>query len=360
MENLNNNKSNQQSGETGNQEPNFPAMPPSKSNRNLKIIVGVLIILLIASVSVAGFYVYKNKTAIKNEQITTTENLSTTPEPTASNQNEQASINYSVVVKENPTDKTKSDIYLKDSKTGQETFYITLSDIARGHYHNAEYHNGNLYTLHRTGGNTGYQTNPNWTDELWRYNQQKQGQKLYSVRGLDFRVSDDEKMIAIITNEEFNLLNNSGNKIKTFQSSEVVTNPQNSPRFGFLAWGPNIIWLDNTLGPSLTGLAKINTTNYMVIKYDLSELLAGPEFTINVYKEKIAFSNYPAMFDVDSVQEYKRSGSKVNLIVYDLNSKSQQTIATSITKKFESKWLDESTLEYNNPNGTDRITKQIL
>ena len=355
MENLNDNKLNQQSSGVKNQEQNFSTTPPQKSNRNLKIIIGVLVVLLIASIGVAGFYVYKNK------QITPTENPTITPEPTNSNQNKQTSINYSVVVKENPTDKTKTDIYLKDPKTGQETFYITLSDIYRNHYHNAEYHNGNLYIIHRTGRDTGYQTNPNWTDELWRYNQQKQGQKLYSVRGLDFRVSDDEKLIAIITNEEFILLNNSGSKIKTFQSNEVVANPEkNSPIFGFLAWGQNVIWLDNTFGPSLTGLAKINTTNYAVTKYDLSGLPAGSEFTINVYKEKIAFSNFPAMFDVDSAQEYERSGAKVNLIVYDLSSKSQQTIATSITKKFEPKWLDETTLEYNNPNGTGRITKQIL
>ena len=177
MENLNNNKLNQQSSAVENQEQNFPTTPPQKSNRNLKIIIGVLVVLLIAIIGVAGLYVYKNK------QITPTENPTITPEPTTSNQNEQTPINYSVVVKENPADKTKTDIFLKDPKTGQETFYITLSDIYRNHYHNAEYHNGNLYIIHRTGGDTGYQTNPNWTDELWRYNQQKQGQKLYSVRG---------------------------------------------------------------------------------------------------------------------------------------------------------------------------------
>lgn len=37
-----------------------------------------------------------------------------------------------------------------------------------------------------------------------------------------------------------------------------------------------------------------------------------------------------------------------------------QSVATSITKKFEPKWLDEKTLEYNNPNDTGRITKQIF
>jgi hypothetical protein len=357
MGNLNDNVLNQQSSRIGNQEQSFPTIPRQKSNRNLKIIIGVLVVFLIAGIGISGFYVYESKTTIENEEITITENPSTTPEPTTSNQDEQTSINYSIVVKENPTNKTKTDIYLEDPKTGQETFYITLSDVYRNHYHNAEYHNGNLYIIHRTGGDSGYETNPNWTDELWKYNQQKQGQKLYSVRGLDFRVSDDEKLIAIITNEEFVLLNNDGSKIKTFQ--QVVVNPKNSPMFGFLAWGPDAIWLDNSCGPNIEGLVKINTLNYAVTNYDLSELPAGAEFAINVYEEKIAFSNFPIMFDVVSAEEYERSGAKVNLVVYDLNSKSQQTIATSVTKKFEPKWLDENTLEYNNPNGEGRLTKQI-
>ena len=327
-------------------------------DRNLKIIIGVLIILLVTIVGVTGFYLYKNKTASKNEQTIPTEYSITTPEPTVSKPAGQ-SINYDVIIKENPNEKTKTDVYLKDPKTDQETFYITLSDIYRRHYHSAEYHNGNLYIIHRTGGDDDYQINPNWTDELWRYNQQKQGQKLYSVRGLDFRVSDDEKMIAIITNEEFTLLNNSGDKIKTFQSSEVIVNPQNSPTFGFLAWGTNSIWLKNTFGSSLRGLVKIDTQTYSITKYDLSGLPAGPEFTINVYKEKIAFSNYPAIFDDYGEREYKRTGAKVNLVVYDLKTKAQQQIATSITKEFEPKWIDENTLEYNNPNGTGRLTKQI-
>lgn len=81
-------------------------------------------------------------------------------------------------------------------------------------------------------------------------------------------------------------------------------NPQEEPMIEFLAWGPNVIWLVNTFGPSLTGLAKINTLNYAVTKYDILEQ-AGTEFEINVYKEKIAFSSFPAMFDEDSWKEYE-------------------------------------------------------
>lgn len=315
---------------------------PRMSKHNLKIIIGVLIVLLV--ISVGGLYLYENKTASKNEQ----------------------AISYSVVTKENPTDKTKTDVYLKDPNTAQETLYITLSDV-RGSYHDVEYHNGNVYILRRIGdpsigahfeGST-YVSNPNWTDELWRYDQQKQGQKLYSVKGLDYRVSDDEKMINIVANEEFNLLDNSGSKIKTFQKSEVLANPKSDWSFRFLAWGTNSIWLDNTRGPITMGVAKIDTQTYSVTKYDLSGLEVGREFVINVDKEKVAFSNYPAMFGDGDLQEYQQSGEKVNLVVYDLKTKAQEQIATSITKGFDPKWIDENTLEYNNPDGTGRLTKQI-
>ena len=247
MENLNNNKLNQQSSAVENQEQNFPTTPPQKSNRNLKIIIGVLVVLLIAIIGVAGLYVYKNK------QITPTENPTITPEPTTSNQNEQTPINYSVVVKENPADKTKTDIFLKDPKTGQETFYITLSDIYRNHYHNAEYHNGNLYIIHRTGGDTGYQTNPNWTDELWRYNQQKQWVKLFSNRGLDFRVSDDEKFIAIVyylrsgennaVGKNLTFVSNNGAVLKTFSLSQLGLED-----FSPIKWSTSNFWVGSGFG----------------------------------------------------------------------------------------------------------------
>lgn len=317
---------------------------PKVPKRNLKIIIGVLIVLLVAGVGVAGFYLYKNKTITTAEQ----------------------SINYSVVAKENPNDKTKTDVYLKDPKTAEETLYITLADI-RGSGHDVEYHNGNVYILRRIGdpsigahfeGST-YVSNPDWTDELWRYNQQKQGQKLYSVKGLAFRVSDDEKIISIVASEEFNLLDNSGSKIKTFQKSEIIANSKSGPDFSFLAWGTNSIWLGNNVGPITIGVAKIDTQTYSVTKYDLSGLEVGREFVINVNKEKVAFSNYPAMFGEGDAEDYHQSGEKVNLAVYDLKTKAQQQIATSITKGFDPKWIDENTLEYNNPDGTGKLTKQI-
>lgn len=159
--------------------------------------------------------------------------------------------------------------------------------------------------------------------------------------------------------KELNLLDNEGIKIKTYRSSELIVNPDERLAYDFLAWGPDSIWLDNTFGPSLTGLAKVDTKTFLVTRYDLASLQTGPEYTINVYKEKIAFSNYPALFDADGAKEYLKSGAKVNLIVYDLKNKTQQQIAISITKRFEPRWLDANTLEYNNPNSEGRLTQKV-
>ncbi len=309
-----------------------------------KTTFGILIILLVIGTGVAGFYVFRNKVNGPNPA---------TAQPIVK------SINYSVVLKETPHDKTKTDIYLKNPNTAQEIFYLTLSDVYKSHYHSAEYHNGNLYIIRRPGGEDAYRTNPNWTDELWKYTDQQQGQKIHSARGLDFRAANDETMITVTTNEEFNILDNNGGKIKTFPAEEVTINPKEGPLFEFLDWGPNSIWLDNTFGPSLSGLVKIDTRTYSITKYDLSALPAGPEYALNVSKELVAFSDYPAIFDVESAQELEQSKPEIKLRVYDLKTKVQQQIVTSIAKKFAPKWIDENTLEYNSPNGPGRLTKQI-
>lgn len=269
---------------------------------------------------------------------------------------------YEVVLKENTQDSNKTDVYLKNLGNDTETFFITITgDLYSQHYHNNEYHNGNLYIIKRTGFDN--YSDKTWSDELWRYDSQKNGTKLYSDKGIDFRVNNNEDLIAIITNEAFTLLDNKGKTLKQFQSNEIVVDPEANPMFGFLAWGQNSIWLDNTLGPNLAGLVNVDTKTYAVTKYDLKhdlkDLPAEPEFAFNTQSEKLAFSNYPALFDVDGANDYKKSGEKVNLQIYDLNTKKQQLIDTSITKRFNPEWIDQNTLEYNDPNGKGRVQKVI-
>jgi hypothetical protein len=264
---------------------------------------------------------------------------------------------FIVDLKENPSDKTKSDIYVKDKKSGKEEFFITLKDVYIDHYHNAEYHNGNIYILMRPGGAYSYKNNPQWTDELWRYNQQKKGEKLFAAQGLDFRVSDDEQVIAVMTGKKFALLDKTGDLLSNFPMSDLVTNEQlpSTGFLGFLAWGSDAIWLDTASGPSLAGIVKVDLNTYKITKYDLTSLAIGTEYAFNPARTLLAFSDYPPMFDGEGKDQFLSSKKKINLAVYNLETKEQQNISSSTIKSFRPQWLDDKTLEYNDPSSGGRL-----
>lgn len=355
--------------------PEIPPPTPVNHKRIFKIAIAIILIIIVLGV-LSIYFKLSNKTSDvppnsqgkvsvspsaqpSNTATLLNASVSPTPQPSDLPPMPELKGDYSVVVKADINDNLISNIFLKSKQTQEEIFFISIPEVYRGHYHKTEFHNGNLYIITRTGGDSGYYKNPDWTDMLWRYDQKRQGQKLYSVKGLDFRVSDDEKYIAIITNEEFNLLDNNGSVIKTVTRQEANTSSNQSPEIGFSSFGKEVIWLNNGSGPYTSGLVKIDLTSNEITKYDLSDLSNGPESSFNPDSELIALSNYPAFFDVESAKEYEQSGSKVNLIVYDLKTKSRQQIATSIVKRFRPTWVNENTLEYDNPDGDGRLTKEF-
>lgn len=314
------------------------------TEKNMKIILGCSFVIVAAIASIAVFYIQNIDEEIQNEE---------------SPQQIIRGVAYNTDVRANPDDPNKTDIYLHDPQTDQSVFFITLADVYRGHYHNAEYHNGNLYVIRRTGYDYNSEINRDWTDELWKFNIKREGQRLFSTQGLDFRVSDDEQFISITNNDELNILNKNGDLVKTFPRADI-TIPHSAPAsFQVLAYRQGIIWLENSFGARLVGLAKINTDNYDVTIFNLFELPMQTDFAFNVEKEKVAYSTYPTPVDADAMDAYTHSGEKVTLAVYDINTKTSQEIATSITKKFEPRWIDAQTLEYNNPNGNERLQRQI-
>jgi len=70
---------------------------------------------------------------------------------------------------------------------------------------------------------------------------------------------------------------------------------------------------------------------------------------------KLVYSDLPAIFTVDDIEDFVRSQQQVTLFVYDLASQSTQVIATSVAEGFHPRWLDDSTIEYSDPDGNDRI-----
>jgi len=79
MKDSNDNKVSQPNNDAGNKGQNFSNIPPQNSNRNLKILVGILVFLLIVGISVAGFYIFGNKVVLENQQPEQTNNQSVLP-----------------------------------------------------------------------------------------------------------------------------------------------------------------------------------------------------------------------------------------------------------------------------------------
>lgn len=125
-------------------------------------------------------------------------------------------------------------------------------------------------------------------------------------------------------------------------------------------WSKNNLWFPAGPTAFVEAVIKIDSNTFQITKFDLSDVyITKSEFDLNPTKERIVFSNFPAIFDADSVEEFRASKKTVTLFVYDLNNKSKEAIATSITKEFHPKWIDENTLEYDKPSGEGRVTKAI-
>jgi len=338
-------------------------IPPKSNLFKYLFIISILVLLIV----VISFIFILKKTNSNVSSIKQDTNIPQTIPTEIINQTTPVTkvdtINYDVETKKNSNDSTKTDIYLKNIKTNIETLFMTLDNVFIDHYHNSEYHNGSLYVIKRTGS---VNTNSNWTDELWRYNSEKQGQKLFSVKGLDFRVSDDENFIAISgdngdgSNTHYNLtfIKNDGSVLRVFNLNQLGLGKDEG--FRLLEWGNSNFWLTVGAGPLINSLIRIEATDFQIKSFDISNFsFEKSEFSLNTTKEKIVFSNYPAMFDVDSAQEFSKTNEKINLTIYDLNSKTSEIIATSTAQPFKPIWINENTVEYQNPSSNGKLTKQI-
>jgi hypothetical protein len=273
------------------------------------------------------------------------------PEPTV----------LTVVLQPNPQADAKTDVYLKDLKTGEQKLFLTLDNVYREHYHAAEVHNGNVYIILRTGDVNS--ADGNWTDELWRYDAKGQGTKLYSFKGLNFRTAPDESYTALPQPDDDQ--SSLTRKVVFIDPQGKVVHEVNFVPDGDVNdyYPASGLWSDNSqdywdiaqIGPAPQFAFHINVTSWQLETYPLSQLNIPDEHDLNANTGQLVYSDYPIFFDATGSEQFASSGKPVTLSVYDFKSQKTQVIATSVAKKFEPKWLPDNSIEYNDPNGTGRI-----
>ncbi|MGD8455560.1 MAG: hypothetical protein PVF83_04175 [Anaerolineales bacterium] len=265
---------------------------------------------------------------------------------------------YEVVYMENPqTDDT--DVYIQDVDTKTMELFATIPDVYVQHYHSSEYHNGSLYIVRRTGD---IDTDA-WNDELWKYDELRSGTMLYAIKGLDFRVSPDEAYVAVsggdeTVGEKLVILDNQGSLLQEYTPDQVLTGPADMPvMVGLIDWSDDgtALWME-TDGPVIASYGRLLVPSWQVNVFDLSGVPIGrAENELNPNTAKVVFSDLPMFFAADQHDEFVASGEAVTLYIYDLATQNLQEIAVSKAEEFEPRWLDDTTIEYNDPVGDGRL-----
>ena len=234
---------------------------------------------------------------------------------------------------------------------------LELTGVYANHYHNHALIDGNLYLLRRVSYDSSQDKTR--TDELWKFTKDMRGKRLYSGKIVGFMVSEEKDLVILKIIGGFVFLDKDGAELNKIETDKLSLTSVKDCEVSLYKWGPDAFWFRLSSGPGFVGLTKVGTETFKVEKYNILGLAPGSEYALNVYSEKLAYSTYPIFFDVDSVEMYEKSDSKVSLYVYDLKTKGKRFIATSTAKPFSPKWLNKVTLEYNDPDNSDRNTKTI-
>lgn len=268
-----------------------------------------------------------------------------------------AAIAQEVVLHTAYGDQVTTEVCLKDPATGKKTRFLTISGIYTSHYHPAEYRNGYLYVIKRQGQTSAYSPDTSYIDELWRYSADGEGHRLLSLQGLDFRASNDGSRIAITGYPD----KTNGIKLYIIRSSGVVIESYskgalNAIGLTFGGWVGGDLWIRDQEAVDIYGLIRIDTNTLKAQRYDLKDLdLADSDLSFNLQSLKLAYSDYPVLFDTDSEADFVKDKTPVKLYVYDLKTHDCKQIAHTTAKPFNPKWLNESTLQYDSSKGGRRV-----
>lgn len=246
------------------------------------------------------------------------------------------------------------DVYRLNTDTSEEIKLLTLNDAYLNHYHHQESINNSLYIVRRIIDDNSSESD--WIDELWRYDSSGEGNKLFSAQGLDFRVSPNEEHIAIVSNNTLFFINYDGEVLNGIEIKNLQISNDES-WIGPNGWSTDskYFWGNISMTVLNYSLYKVDVQTWEINKYDVSDLSYHNEYDFNPNTELFIYSDYPALLDIDDYNMFIDNKTVVNLHIYDFSTNAEKIIASSITKEFNPKWIDNKTVEFNNPNNDERI-----
>ncbi|MFH1252744.1 MAG: hypothetical protein V1664_00200 [Candidatus Uhrbacteria bacterium] len=183
----------------------------------------------------------------------------------------------------------------------------------------------------------------------------------------DFQISPDKKYVATtekssdLSKQILTLLNNDNSEtiIKTFSLSDLNI-PNNEAAIWTLAWSEqNKLWIRAQMGRQIISLISFEEPNFLPQQYNLeSENVTTCDFAFNVEQEVLVFSDFCPSDTLD-LEDAVKNKTKTTLYLYDLKTQNKRVVAEAVAKEFLPVWVDDQTVEYNDPNSDSREKQSI-
>ena len=256
--------------------------------------------------------------------------------------------NYFAVYQANSQHPNLIDIYLAD-ENDKQVYVGSYADVYTNHYHWYEYNQGYLYIIKRIGNS---EISKDWTDELWQISLSATEKLIYSGQGIDFRVAPSNNQVAIKETDNLYIIRLDTGEKQTFKQSQLGSvNPASS--FELLGWSQDnqYFWSKSLFDEPY--FLRIDVNQSKIQKYAMD--IRVYDYVLNYNTGGLVYSNYPRFYGVEEQDAFKKSGQFITLKYLNLLTGNFSDISQAQVWEFKPAWIDNQTIEYNNPETGERV-----
>ena len=212
------------------------------------------------------------------------------------------------------------------------------------HYHYMEIHDEKIYVIYR-------RENPDdqsdWADALWCFSPIETPNKIIEGKGIDFRVSPNNKHIAVNVNfnNSISIFDSEGNLEKEFTEEDYNIREYCNINLGQWNDTENILWLESKHTYVTDNFIRINTNNWESESYP-NKYVYTDDRALNPNTGWIVYSDYPVFLDTIGSTQYKESGKETTLFLYSIETQERLTVDSEVTNLFSPKWKSDDEFVY--------------
>ncbi len=227
----------------------------------------------------------------------------------------------------------------------------TINKVNYEHYHPFEVHGQELFWISRIGDAGKWSGTPGeWTDQLWvKTLGSETPTQLLAYKGIDFRASQDGKLVALIKDKNLNIFDRQMKTTKVIDGGESVT---------LLEWSTDSskLWIGSGIvgGWSKLGFFRNGKVTWLPYEGGKRENLLEPD------RGWLITSNAPLNYDIESEEHFRKSNSITELSVIDVYSGKRAILAQAPGNCFEPSWDSDGYLQYSIKGKVSRLSKDQI